>query len=65
MYYRIVDVSVALVVDEDDARSTVVGKDLLDSHNMSKLVDEVPVLHVEVVQTSRLNDKQRKNVNVT
>jgi len=60
---RVVDVSVLLVVDEDEPCAAGVGVELLDAHNMLELVHVLPVLDVEVVQATILY-KGRANVQI-
>ena len=62
MTYRVVDESITFVIDKDESGSWRVGKQLTNTNNMAELIDVLPILDVEIVDTSSLKyiDKYSK-----
>jgi len=52
--YRIVDISVSLLVNEHKPGAAGVQEQLLDAHNMQKLIHILPVLDGEIIDATSL-----------
>ena len=52
--YRIVDEAVTFVVNEDESGSGGIRVDFAHTNHMAKLVDEIPILDEEIVNSAAL-----------
>ena len=58
--YRVVHVAITLLINKDQFRAIEVRKYLAYAHNVTELIDILPVLYVEVVDASNLTQSYMK-----
>ena len=62
--YRVVDKTITLVIDEDEAGATGVRINLTDTDHMTELVDILPVLDEEVVDPTVLSTQNPPEIQI-